>query len=140
MMHRRSERRTATSTLELVIAFGLLVLAASMVGRFVSQVKRGLKERELSARIEWELINDRELIGSWSPDQITRERIEQIPLSKSLANRLTTGRLVAQVSHIEEPIAAEQVTLAIACERGGQTMEPAVLTFWIPSKSVEETE
>ncbi len=125
-------RRAGTSTLEVVIAFGLLVVALTMVGRFVSQVKSGLRVRELSNRTEWELLNARERIGSWSPEQITRERIEQLPLSKSLTDRFTSAAFVARVTHVDQPIVAEQVTLAIAGELDGQKIEPAVLTFWVP--------
>ena len=129
------ERRMATSSLEIVVAFALLVVAVTLVGRFVSQVKHGLRDRELSARTEWELLNARERIGSWSTEQITRERIEQLPLSKSLTDRFTSVSFVAQVQHVDQPIEAEQVTLAIAGELDGQKIEPAVLTFWV---AVEE--
>ena len=128
------KRCNGTSTLEVVIAFSLLVVAVTFVGRFVSQVRVGLKDRELSARTEWELRNARERIGSWPVEQITRERIEQLPLSKSLSDRFESAGFVAQVQHIDQPIVAEQVTLAIAGTRDGQKIEPAVVTFWVSAE------
>ncbi len=129
--------RTATSTAEVIIAVALLAIAASLVGRFVSQVRSGLRDRELSARVGWELQNARERIGSWSTDEITKERIAQLPVSKAVASKLENARLNATVLRIDSPVVATQVTLGLRGELNGQAVQPAVLTFWVPIENGE---
>lgn len=124
--------RRATSTLEVVVGIALLAAATTLVGGFVHQVKAGLRARELSARCDWELLNARERIGSWPVGQITLEQIQQIPISKSLTDRVASAHLSAAIQQIEKPMPATQVTLAIECELEGQTVQPSVLTFWVP--------
>jgi hypothetical protein len=131
-------RRTATTTMEVVVAIALLAVAATLVGRFVGQVKQGLRDRELTARFEWELLNARERIGSWTADRITLERIQQLPISDALASRLKNARLAAAVQNIETPLPALQVTLGLEGELNGQAIQPAVLTFWVPSTTAGE--
>ena len=126
-------RRYATSTLEVVVSIALLAAATTMVGAFVHRVKVGLRDREFSTRCDWELINARERIGSWPVDQITLEQIRQIPMSESLTSQ--NARLAAAIQLIEEPVPATQVTLAIECERNGQTIQPSVVTFWVPASA-----
>ena len=130
--------RAASSTAEVIIAIALLAIAASLVGRFVSQVRSGLSDRELGARIGWELQNARERIGSWSTDEITAERIGQMQVSKGIAGRIENARLNASVKRIESPVVATQVTLGLQGELKGQTIQPTVLTFWVPVKNGEE--
>ncbi len=134
--------RAATSTLEVVIAVGLLAAAAWSVGQFVHQVHTGLKERELSTRCDLELMNARERIGSWPVERLTLDQIQQLPLSESLRNQMTDAHLTATIQPIEAPRPATQVTLAIECNHKGQTIQPSVLTFWVPvsaTSAAEET-
>ncbi len=131
-------RRRATSTMEMVVAIALLAATATMVGKFVHQVKLGLRDRELSARFDWELMNAHERIGSWPLERITLEEIQQISLPKALTEHVANARLTASIQKIEKPLPATQITLAIECERYGQTIQPSVLTFWVPS-SAEKT-
>ena len=138
MTRQRSNARRAASTAEVMLAIALLAIAAPLVAKFASQVRRGLQDREISARLEWELINVRERIGTWPAEQITAERIGQVPISSSLTEQVPSAKLSAKVSQVEKPVAATQVTLAVQCERGGQTIEPATLTFWVPAKRSEE--
>jgi hypothetical protein len=128
--------RNAISTMEVVVAIALLAAATTLVGGFVHQVKAGLRDRELSTRCEWELLNARERIGSWPVEQITLQQIQQMPISESLAAQVASARLSAAIQKIEKPVPATQVTLAIECELDGQTVQPSVLTFWVPA-SVE---
>jgi hypothetical protein len=124
--------RRGTSTLEVVVAIALLAAATTLVGGFVHQVKAGLRDRELSSRCNWELMNARERIGSWPVGQITLEQIQQISISKSLTDRVASAHLAATIQQIEKPVPAKQVTLAIECELDGQTVQPSVVTFWVP--------
>ncbi len=133
----RACQRRATTTMEVLVAIALLAVAITLVGGFVHQVKIGLRDRELSTRFDWELMNARELIGSWPLEQITLERIQQISLSESLTNQATNPHLAASIQKIENPRPATQITLAIECELNGQTIQPSILTFWVPS-TIEE--
>lgn len=131
--------RRATSTMEVIVAIALLAAATTVVGGFVHRVQKGLRDRELSARFDWELKNTRERIGSWPEEHLTLERIQQIELSKSLLpgdSPETKPRLTASIQKIEKPLPATQITLAIECNLHGQTIQPSIFTFWVPT-SVE---
>lgn len=138
VMLQRNYRRRAASTAEVLIAIALLVVATSLVGGFVSQVSDGLRDRETSSRLEWELLNAREVIGSWSADEITAERIAELPISAALADRVKNAKLRAIVAQIDKPARAMQVTLGIRCEWQDQLIEPSTLTFWVPLEQSEQ--
>ena len=133
-----SRQRSATSVMEVVVAIALLAAASAMLGGFVHQVKQGLRERELSVRCDWELTNARERIGSWPVDQLTTERIQQIPISESLSESVSDAHFSAAIQRIEKPGPAMQITLALECERYGQTIQPSVVTFWVALSSGRE--
>jgi hypothetical protein len=132
--------RTATSTMEVFVAISLLIAASALVGAFVHQVQSGLRDRELSTRCDWELMNAREQIGSWPPERISVEQIQQMPLSDSLSTQLAKAYLTASIQNIEKPMPAKQVTLAIECDLHGQIVQPSILTFWVPSSAETNTE
>ncbi len=83
--------------MEMLVAISLLAFAVTAMGQFVSQVSSGLRDRELSARIGWEIMNARERIGSWPIDDITVEQIEQLQVSEPLAKSLTAAKFTARV-------------------------------------------
>ena len=118
--------------MEVLVAISLLAAATTLVGGFTHQVRSGLRERELSTRCDWELMNARERIGSWPAEKITLEQIQQIPLSDSLTARANNVHLTAAIRNVEKPLPATQITLAIECDLNGQTVQPSILTFWVP--------
>ena len=138
-LHSAASLRIATSTMEVVVAIALLAAATTMVGGFVHQVKAGLRDRELSTRCDWELMNARERIGSWPVEQITLQQIQQISLSESLTAHIANAHLSAAIQQIKKPVPAIQVTLAIEGELNEQTIQPSVLTFWVLSITGETT-
>ncbi len=113
------------------MALVLLAATANVVGRFVADVHQGLQDRELSSRIGWELENARERIRSWAAADVTQERIEKLPISPMLAQRLVQPRWQAEVQPEELSLAATRVTLQLHCQFRGQTATPAQLTFWV---------
>ena len=129
--------RSAVTLTEAVVATVLLGLAVAGVGHFVSSVQRGLKDRELSARLDWEMVNARETIGSWPVEWVTQERIESLSVSPTLLKELTDVHWEAEVSSILDPVAATQVTLTLACNYGGQKARPQQLTFWMRERQPE---
>ncbi len=131
-------RRLGTSTVELLVALALLATATIGVGQLASRTKAGLRNRELSSRLNWELTNARETIGTWPLSEITVEKIEQIPISQSLRSRLTDLRWEANVESIQQPAEALQVKLSLHCVIEEQSAQPVALTFWIDtSKELE---
>lgn len=123
--------RAATTTAELIVAMVVLSAAVGGVGRLASSVTSGLRERELSARIGWEIVNAREQIGSWTPGEITSQRIAALPISEALTSQLSHCRWESSVSVIERPARAIRVNLALVCEYQGQQASPQRLTFWV---------
>lgn len=112
-----------------------MILLASAIGgvsRFVATANQGLKDHELSARIVWELSNLREAVGCWSPETITKTRIERIPVAEGITSKLESARWKAQIEEIEQPVNAIQVHIALHCTYYGQSAVPDELTFWIP--------
>lgn len=131
-------RRLGTSTVELLVALALLATATIGVGQLASRTKAGLRNRELSSRLNWELTNARETIGAWPLSEITVEKIEQIPISQSLQSRLADLRWEATVESIQQPAKALQVVLSLHCMMEGQSARPVALTFWVDT--TEEVE
>ena len=126
--------------MEVLVAIALLAVATTLVGGFVHQVQAGLRDRELSTRCDWELLNARERIGSWRTEQITLEQIRQIPVSDSLTSLVENAHLTASIQDIEKPLPAKQITLAIECDLKGQTVQPSILTFWVTSTAAKNAE
>jgi predicted lysophospholipase L1 biosynthesis ABC-type transport system permease subunit len=131
----RDWRRAGVSTVEVLVAIALLTAAVVAVGRFAVSANSGLRHRELSARLDWELVNARERIGSWNLAEVTKQRIESLPFSDALAPTFANPRWVAEVKQIEQPARAIQVTLQMHCLFAGQPAIPEKLTFWL---AVEE--
>ncbi len=132
-----SRRRRGTTTMEIIIAVALLGIAASLMGQFAIQVRQGLRDRELNCRCDWELLNLRERIGSWSLDQVTTERIAQVEVSEPLRKRLTEPKFKALVARVDQPTPALQVTIGLEAVRDGQVIQPSTLTFWIVDEGGE---
>jgi hypothetical protein len=126
--------------MEVLVAISLLAAATTLVGGFTHQVRSGLRNRELSTRCDWELMNARERIGSWPAEKINLEQIQQLPLSDSLATRANNVYLTAAIRRVEKPLPAMQVTLAIECDVNGQTVQPSNLTFWVPIAAATNAE
>ena len=124
--------------MEVIVAIALLGAAASLVGQFVTQVQRGLRDRELNVRCDWELLNARERIGSWSSEQVTKERIESIEISGPLRKRLESPKFSASVTRMDHPIVAQQVTIGLEAVYNGQVIRPSVLTFWVRDEGDEK--
>ncbi len=116
---------------EMIVAMAVLATAMIGVGRFASNTGRGLSQRELSSRIAWELANAREQIGSWKAEDIAVDRIENLPFSTSLENRLDDLRWQAQVETITAPAKAIRVALTLHCTLHAQPARPASLVFWV---------
>lgn len=131
MCNVRGESRRGTTTAETLIAIVVLGVAASAVGKFASTMATGLDDRELSAKIGWEIANAREVIGSWPAQEITEERIESLAVELSEWENGTDAQWVAAVSKISEPAQAVQVELGLRCKIDGQWAEPERLTFWV---------
>jgi hypothetical protein len=130
--------RSATTTMEIVIGIVLLGSAVSLLGQFAASVKKGLADQELSARLGWEISNVCETIRCWDPSQITAARIQAIPLSDSIRERLPDAVWKANVSAITDPASAWQVELQLACNYQGQSAVPVQLTFWIEREAVHD--
>ena len=124
-------RKYGLTTTEVLVSIAVLGAAVTGVGKFASTMQQGLRDRELSARIGWEVLNAREEIGSWNFAEITAERIEAMPVSDVLHRDILDARWEAQVEIIEQPVAATQVTLALAGNYRGQAARPQRLTFWV---------
>ncbi|MFN3192409.1 MAG: hypothetical protein ACE361_17995 [Aureliella sp.] len=101
--------------------------------------RRGLIDRELSARIDWEIVNLRERVGAWEPKSITEDAIEDVPVSKELSARFEESKFTAQIEEVNNPLSAKQVTLIFQCTYQGQEIQPAELTFWVERKSQVES-
>ncbi len=126
--------RKAATTMEMLVAISLLAFAVTGMGQFVRQVNSGLRDRELSARIGWELLNARERIGTWPKERLTVEQIQKLPVSAALAESLEEAQFTASIVTIATPIRATQITLALECKVLGQPAQPAVLTFWVAAE------
>lgn len=133
-----NSNRSAVTSMETLVAIIVLAFAAIGVSQFVATVHSGLREQELRQRIGWEVENARELICSWETEEITKERIEQLPLTSGLTDTLSEVRWVSKVSQVEKPIPATRVTLAIECRYQGQIAKPQELTFWVPAENAGE--
>ena len=132
---RPQPQRIGSNTLEVTVALVLLGLTATAVGKFVSQVHVGLRQRQLSQQIGWELENIREQVATWKSDSITAERIENLPIAPALAEQLENPRWHAIVSTIDQPLPVKQVSLSFEYVYLSQSSSPAGLTFWIPLTS-----
>ncbi len=122
---------SGTTTVELIVAMVVLATAVVGVGRFASNTGQGLRARELSSRIGWELANAREQIGSWQPASIAVDKIESLSFSESLRENLDDLRWQAEVEAVSEPAHAIRVVLTLHCRLQDQPARPASLVFWV---------
>ncbi|MFK7738212.1 MAG: hypothetical protein AB8B50_19445 [Pirellulaceae bacterium] len=130
----RIQMRLGVTTTEAIISALLLGLTVAAAGKFASMTHEGLRERELSARIDWELVNARERIGSWSPTEVTEPNVESVAFSAHLKEHFDELAWQAEVEKVETPLAALQVRLSLTATRKSQAIRPADLTFWVPLK------
>ena len=109
----------------------LLTVATVGVGQLMTRSSDGLRDRALSNRLDWELVNAREKIGTWELTQITSENIEQLPFSEALAAQVSKLHWEANVTRIAQPAAALQIQLSLHCTIHEQPTRPVSLTFWV---------
>lgn len=133
-------RRQGFTITETLIATLLLGITIAIIGTFSSTLARGLRDRELSARIGSEITSLREVIGSWKTEEITVENIEAIPVVKAIGKRMANARWQAQVAQIEEPIEGLAVTISLVAEYEGQAIQPEKLRFWVAKSATESTD
>jgi len=127
--------RRASITTEAVVSIIVLAAATAVVSRFAATFQAGLKERELAAQIGVEIVNTRELIGTWSLERITSENIAELPVGTSLSDRLENVRWEAAVVDIDKPLPLRQLTLLLLCDYRGQRAALESLTFWVSNDS-----
>ena len=132
MRRRFRDRNAAFSIGELVVSLTLLTVALIGVGRFVRTVQSGLKERELSQLIGWEIANARDTISTWEPEAVSTERIAALPISKALSTRLDSVHWHAVVDAVTRPVDALRITLTLQCILHEQDSAPERIVFWIP--------
>jgi type II secretory pathway pseudopilin PulG len=89
--------RLAFSTVETIVATVLLGIVVALVGQFSGSVRSGIRDRQLSQRLRWELENVREVISSWPVAEVTQERIETLAISSELEKELEEPRWVATI-------------------------------------------
>ncbi|MCR9291220.1 MAG: hypothetical protein NXI32_00790 [bacterium] len=135
---RRRSPRLAASVAETVVATALLAIAMSGVGRFAYHLKEGLRNREIGSRIELEMLNLREEVGSWEIADINPQRVEEFPISTGLQAIVEEPHWEAQVVRVSKPAEAVQVTLRLKCRIQGQAASPAERTFWIVGRTRSE--
>ncbi len=123
--------RVGTSITELLVALSLLAVAAVGVSQLRMRSSEGLEHRALYSRMNWELSNAREIVGTWQPSQITKEAIEQLPFSAGIAAWLPDSRWEANVARVAEPTAAIQIQLALHGTLHDQAIHPISITFWV---------
>lgn len=133
-------RRDAITILEAIVALTLMGSALTVLGQFVSGVQSGLRDRELSGLMAWELENACERIRSWKPIEVTAERIEAIAISEQLTSLVQTPSWKAEVAEITEPIRARQITLGLRCVIQGQSAEPQRITLWLPAGTAADVD
>lgn len=130
-MRSHHRRRQAFSAMELIVSIALLTSALVAVSQFVSHAGRAQHNQELSARLQWEIINARETIGSWHPAQVTPERIVELPVSEQLKEHISGLRWETRVATVRHPLPALRINLQLQGEHLGQAIAPERLTFWI---------
>ena len=69
----------------------------SSIGKFADFVRTGLHERRLATALLWEIENACEIISSWSVDQISADRIGQLPFSNFVTEELSDTKWVANI-------------------------------------------
>lgn len=126
--------RKGTSTVEVIICTIILSVAALSVGKFSGRMHQSLREREMSVLVNWELQNVRAQIESWPAGEISKSKIEGLPVSGNLQSELTNARWQAEVVAVDEPIAAWRIHVELTGQRGGQAVVPAELVCWVPQE------
>lgn len=129
--------RRATTSLETVVAIALLGVAVSALGNMLGRIQHGLNDRELATRVSWEIDNARERIGSWAVDQITPDRIEELPISEALQDRVENLKWQSEVTPITDPIQGVRVRIDLTFDYRGQAVAPNGRTFWVSKEQAE---
>jgi hypothetical protein len=134
--------RKAFSTLELIVALALLTSVVASVGKYASYVQRGIRDRQLAQQLHWELVNTRELIASWKIAEVTKQRIESLPISAQLVEQLTQASWLATVEP-ESAVAAFSsdvlaVTLQFRANLRDQAIRPLELKFWVAPPATQQ--
>jgi hypothetical protein len=131
--------------MECLVAFALLLPLIALIGQMGFQTERANRESILVSGLHRELLNAREVVGSWSFDAVTEERIESIPFAmnkiKAGNGKLAASNLVpeyskqwtASVLQVREPIDAKRISLLLKSTpvRSGFPSEVGPLTFWV---------
>jgi hypothetical protein len=131
------KNRGAVSVVELLVAFALLAVLVSAIGKFASHVNRANQDLELTMLIRLELENMKEQIASWETEWVVKERIEAIPVAEELSHRFEKVFWSVEIdsakingwSDLPKPT---QIRLALNAMNRGQMQVPAELYFWLP--------
>jgi hypothetical protein len=120
--------------MEVIIAMVILTATAGVVGRFVYEVQKGLRDRERASCFSRELQNAAERLRSWDPSEISAAQIESMPMSDAITSRVDEPRWRASVKPISTPIDGLEIELQIECRLYEQLATPEKMTLWIANE------
>ena len=128
------QARRATTSMEIVVS--CLLLSASLVtlGVFRTRVAINGANMRMAALARSELRSAREIVGSWSPEAITANRIESLEISPMAKATLPDARWTAKVESIQQPVHGFRVFLDLQWFRLEQVQSTGGITFWIEAE------
>lgn len=119
---------------ECLIAFAILLPVATLVTKLNLQAEKSSRDSVHASHSMRELVNARELIGTWDFDEITVENIQSIPLRENPVFENNSHEWSVTIEELTLPIPSKRVGLSLkrTAARSEFPVEVGPLTFWVP--------
>lgn len=118
---------------ECIMAFAILLPVAALVSKIGLQTQQSLRDSLLTAQAKSDLVNAREVIGTWEFDDVTVANVQSLPHAEISEVTESQREWLAVIEEVQEPIAAKRVSLSLLWTppRSTAANEVGPLTFWV---------
>jgi hypothetical protein len=123
--------RWGTTTMEVIVGCALMATALLTTSIYRTRIVASSHDLRAATLARAEVINARELIGSWPADAITETRITELSLREDLRRALPESNWIANVATVDEPIIGKRVFIDLQWTSFGQTHSTSGITFWV---------
>ena len=130
----KAKRAGGHTVAECLVAFAMLVPIAVIIGRIGLHTEHASRASLLASQSVCDLVNAREVIGSWGFEEVTLEKIESISFPENPEFRAGSREWRASVDEVTEPVQAKRVCLSLQWTHGQSESMSVVgpIVFWVP--------
>jgi len=129
----RSKPSRGQTVAECLIAFAILLPISVLVTKLNLQAEKSFRDSVHASHSMRDLVNAREMIGTWNFDDVTLDKIRTIPIRENPVFADNSHVWIGTIEDVTLPIPSKRVSLSLKrnAVRSEFPVEVGPLIFWI---------